>query len=95
MFCIIDHQFELTYKQIQGYEDLDIPFLFLDTANVETIYKYNGSKYMFTNYSDNKRSENYIVDTGGSVATVILDMSIKFGGNPIIFIGQDLAYTDN
>lgn len=95
MFCIIDPQFELTYKQIEGYENIYIPLLFLDTANSDTISKYKGPKYIFTNQQESKTPEECIVDTGGSVATAILDMSIKFGGNPIIFIGQDLAYTDN
>jgi len=34
------------------------------------------------------------VDSGGSVATTILDIAIKMGGNPIILVGQDLAYVD-
>lgn len=31
---------------------------------------------------------------GPSVANVTFDLARKFGGNPIIFVGQDLAYTD-
>lgn len=37
--------------------------------------------------------ESWRVETGGSVATAALDILIKWGGNPIIFLGQDLAYT--
>ncbi len=33
--------------------------------------------------------------TGGSVATTALDVAIRMGGNPIIFVGQDLGFTDN
>lgn len=35
------------------------------------------------------------LETGGSVATSAFSFSQFCGGNPIIFIGQDLAFTDN
>lgn len=33
------------------------------------------------------------ISTGPSVANVAFDMAVQFGLNPIVFIGQDLAYT--
>lgn len=92
MFCIIDPQ-DKTYRQIEGFEDLDIPFVYMDTASAYTVSKYNGPKYIAIGtlgYEDHET-----IDSGGSVATAIMDMAIKFGGNPIVFVGQDLAYTDN
>ncbi|MEK7772725.1 MAG: 6-hydroxymethylpterin diphosphokinase MptE-like protein, partial [Deltaproteobacteria bacterium] len=35
---------------------------------------------------------SYFASTGGSVTTTALDMGIMFGCNPIIFVGQDLAF---
>jgi hypothetical protein len=92
MFCIIDAQ-ELTYSQIQGVEDAQVPFVFLNTANHKTVSRYKGPKYMAYNKEASIEQEGR-VESGGSVATAMLDMAIKFGGNPIIFIGQDLAHTN-
>lgn len=94
MFCIIDPSI-LTYKQIEGIEDLDIPFIYLDTANEYTVSKYNGPKYVISNKANGGTSNKELIEMGGSVATAIMDMAIKFGGNPIVFVGQDLAYVDN
>lgn len=35
-----------------------------------------------------------VVETGGSVATTMLDIAIKMGHNPIVFVGLDLAYPE-
>jgi hypothetical protein len=35
-----------------------------------------------------------ILDTGGTVSHSMVDFAYKMGANPIILIGQDLAYTD-
>ena len=37
----------------------------------------------------------HLFQTGGSVSTTALDLGITFGCSRIIFIGLDLAYTDN
>jgi hypothetical protein len=34
------------------------------------------------------------VDVGESVSTFMLDTAVKMGSNPIVFIGQDLAFSD-
>jgi hypothetical protein len=94
LFCIIDPQ-DVTYKQIEGYEDIDIPLVYLNTASAYTVSKYRGPKYVAFNDSRYLLDDNYIIDSGGSVATAIMDMAIKFGGNPIVFVGQDLAYINN
>ncbi|MCX7748447.1 MAG: DUF115 domain-containing protein [Clostridia bacterium] len=93
LFCIIDPLMN-TYKQIEDLEDLDIPLVFLDTACSYTISAYEGPKYAACNNESRIGMREHLVDTGGSVATAILDMAIKLGGNPIIFMGQDLAYTN-
>jgi hypothetical protein len=38
--------------------------------------------------------ERGVVRAGGSVATSAFDLAVKLGCSPIIFVGQDLAYTD-
>ncbi|HHV28935.1 MAG TPA: motility associated factor glycosyltransferase family protein [Clostridium sp.] len=91
-FAIIDPQKE-TYNQIKGYENIGIPLIYLATAASYTISHYLGPKLVayYGKYND---GSEYVVDSGGSVATTILDIAIKMGGNPIILVGQDLAYVD-
>lgn len=93
MFSMIDVK-PWMYRQIEGYENLNIPFVFLNTASPKAVESYNGPKYMAYN-TDSPKDQEGRIESGGSVATAMLDMAIHFGGNPIIFIGQDLAYTDN
>lgn len=91
-FCIIDPQ-ELTYNQIKGVEDSNIPFIFLNSASHYTVSKYNGPKYIAYTM-DSPTSQIGRIASGGSVATAVLELSILFGAESIIFIGQDLAYTN-
>lgn len=91
IFCLLDAD-EIVYEQIKGYEDLDIPLCFLSTASHKAVSSYNGPKYMFYN---EEHDNNLIIETGKSVATAVLDIAIKGNGNPLIFVGQDLAYVSD
>lgn len=91
MICIIDSQ-EIVYNQLRGYENLNVPLCFLSTASRWAVKNYKGPKFKFYNYN---KENNIIINTGKSVATAILDIAIKIGANPIIFIGQDLAFLNN
>lgn len=91
MVCITDCQ-EIVYEQFRGYENLSIPLCFLNTASHLAVSKYNGPKYIFYNQL---KDQNTVIDTGKSVATAILSIAIKGGANPIVFVGQDLAFVDN
>lgn len=93
MFCIIDPTEELMFKQIEGLANLQVPMAFLNTANHKVVKAYRGPKYIAYTEESPETQEGRI-DSGGSVATVALELAIKFGANPIIFIGQDLAYTN-
>ncbi len=92
LFAIIDPQ-EATYNQIKGYENIGIPLIYLATAASYTISRYLGPK-LVAYYGKYDNGSEYTVDSGGSVATTILDIAIKMGGNPIILVGQDLAYVN-
>ncbi len=39
--------------------------------------------------------ERGAIKLGGSVSTAGFDLAVRFGANPIIFIGQDLSFPDN
>lgn len=90
MFMIIDSGPKMR-TQIQGFENSDIPFIYLITANRATVEAYKGPRFVF--YNDEIYSENnVIIETGGSVSTGVLNLMIKMGCNPIIFVGQDLGF---
>ncbi|HOQ17418.1 MAG TPA: DUF115 domain-containing protein [Defluviitaleaceae bacterium] len=94
MFCIIDPQYGPTYSQIEGYEDLDIPLVFHEYAAADTIAKYRGPKYIASDKKEHIENPGHLMELGGSVATAVVDLAIRFGGNPIVFVGQDLAFTN-
>jgi len=89
------------YEQISGFENIQVPMLLLSTAFKDFAKKYQGKKYMICQ-KDYSKAEKYaslkgdmLFETGGSVSTTALDNGISFGCRRIIFVGLDLAYTDN
>lgn len=96
--CAVDPQ-DITYTIMKNELNSNVPLVFMESANYKLVSEYKGSKILFSN----EGMETYIksivgkeVDSlmqGGSVAHVCMGLSYYLGCNPIIFIGQDLAYT--
>ncbi|EDS76726.1 protein of unknown function [Clostridium botulinum C str. Eklund] len=88
---------EVAYKMIEGYiEKTKVPLLFYEGTNEQVVEKHNGSKLYFSQNSImNDIFEMHIenIGAGGSIAHTLTSAAIFMGCNPIIFIGQDLAYT--
>lgn len=86
------------YSQIQGEEAQEIPMLILATADRRVAKNYQGPKYlvcqqgyeMAFKYAEKNRFMCY--NSGGSVATLALDIAIRLQAASIAFIGLDLAY---
>lgn len=86
--------------QLKGL-DIDVPIIVLSTCDKNVMINYKGFKYialqegypLAEEYA--KKNNHKQVETGGSVATTGLDVAIRMGCNPIIFVGQDLAFTEN
>ena len=100
-FVIVTDANERVYSQIKGFEQYQIPMLILSTAYKEFAQEYSGKKYLICQ-KDYKKAEEYakkmgasLYRTGGSVSTTALDIGIQFECKRIIFLGLDLAYTDN
>ncbi len=78
----------------------DTPLFYLSTAYNETILLHKGPRYRVYQggYADAERfareHNEPLIQTGGSVATALLDMMVYLGGETIALVGQDLAYTD-
>jgi hypothetical protein len=100
-YIIIIDANELVYRQIEGMEDVGIPLLGLSTVYHKVFKNYLGSKYLICQEGF-KKAENYafnnnfkLYKSGGSVSTTALEIGIQFKCNRIIFVGLDLAYTNN
>jgi hypothetical protein len=98
-FMIIDPK-ELVLEQLEGLFHLKIPFFFLSTVHPSLPRFYQGPKYIVFQagypLAEKQAMERGIpaINSGGSVATALFDLLLKFGFSPICLIGQDLAYTN-
>lgn len=79
----------------------DIPMILLENGNSEVVEKHRGKKFfslMWQGFCKHiyERYEKPIpwLETGGSVANNVYSFLQFVGCNPIIFVGQDLAYTN-
>lgn len=95
--CVID-PVETTYKLMEKYLYLDVPLIFYEGTNADVVEKYKGKKIFYAREAFVKRFLRRDIDTllsGGSVAITCLGLAIYLGCKNIIFIGQDLAFTDD
>lgn len=78
-----------------------IPLFYLSTVMPRVISQYVGLKIMLLQQGMEQaeklaKERNVVaVQTGGSVATTLLDWMVQLGAKQICFIGQDLAYSNN
>ncbi len=85
-------------RQLEGL-DITAPLFMFLTIQAKIIEEYKGPKVMLLQRGfelAEKLAEDQghiLIETGGSVATTALELAVYFGGSPIIFVGQDLAYT--
>lgn len=98
--CSFDLQ-GYSYDLIKEYLDSDVPLVYNELSNVNVVHDYKSRKIYFTDIMLGGITDkiiNYKVDglfQGGSVAHICMSFAEYLGCNPIIFIGQDLAYTNN
>lgn len=100
MFAIVDALKPLDLVQIE--EARNIPLVTTLNAASEVLEYHTGMKFF---YNEGFQFAERIflktgqpigdVESGGSVATSAFSLLYKIGLNPIILVGQDLAFTDN
>ncbi len=96
----IDPQ-EFSYIHLTDYFAANIPLIFMPTSNPVIVKKYKGKKFVVlknspvTSHQSPVTSDKGYTEGGGSVSCIALDILIKLGVNPIIFIGQDCAFPGN
>ena len=100
-YVIITDANAAVYPQIEGIGNIGVPLLYLSTVYHKVVKDYVGDKY-FICQKDYNLSEAFacqngyrLFNTGGSVSTTALDIGIQFGCKRIIFVGLDLAFTNN
>lgn len=95
---IVDPQ-PIVARQLEGATGF-CPLIFLPTASKEAVAAYPGLKLAAFQVGHPQVEElarglgRPLIETGGSVATAALDIAIRMGANPIILVGQDLAYVN-
>lgn len=100
-YIIITDPSDFLYDmQLKGL-DIDVPIIVISTCDKNVMMNYKGKRYIAlqTGYTPAeeyaKANNRCLVKSGGSVATTGLDVAIRMGCNPIAFVGQDLAFTEN
>jgi len=96
-FITVIHGEENVYlKQMKDHLHLHIPLLYIPGVNYHLLQKYSGKRIIGLPKRDYYPKLEMIlkkgyIKSGGSVATVALDFARQLGGNPLVFVGQDLA----
>lgn len=100
-YAIIIDGGSFTHGQVCGVEDCQVPLLYMSTVYYKIPAQYQGEKYVIFqkdfSYSEKYASEKGypLFQSGGSVTTTALDIGICFGCEKIVFVGLDLAYTND
>ena len=96
LLAVVDSN-EVSYELCKGYiENLNRPLLFFEESSEKVAANHKGKKLFFTYNDEIRKIADHNVKpliTGGSVAHIMTSYAVMLGCNPIIFIGQDLAYT--
>ncbi len=94
--CVID-PFPRSFQLVENNLRDDIPLVYYEGTNSDVVIRHGGDKIFYTMDSVLEKHLNEDIMSlayGGSVAHTCTALALHFGCNPIIFIGQDLAYTN-
>ena len=88
-----------SYELVEDFiSDISVPLVYYNSTNSEIVKKHTGKKIFCVDnkfLNDILGKEIEYSGMGGSVAHFITNFAIYCGCNPIVFIGQDLAYTND
>lgn len=99
-FVMISDPNEPIVEQFQGYETSYSTLFYLSTANHSAVSNFKGPRYILWQdgfhlaEEEAKKRDEPLINTGGSVATGLLDVMVFLGATKVALIGQDLAFTD-
>lgn len=86
------------YEHIKEYNNKDTSLLTDIQSYPRILQNFQGPIFVaavesfITSWSDNTLEDKGAMETGGTVANSAMTAAYKMGANPIIFVGQDLAF---
>lgn len=100
-----DFVFTIDFKEksrlhFQDIKNYDPAIIFAAEASNASLEVYKGRRFVagsnkpFPRWLNKISKDKGIVATGMSVAHFIFNLAVKFGCEPLIFVGQDLSFTD-
>jgi len=95
--CVIDPD-DVAYMQVKDCEYGKVPLVYFERTNWKVVENHSGNKVInsFDEGLYKMLGTNVgVLDHGGSVAHNCLGLAVKLRCSPIMFIGQDFAYTNN
>jgi len=98
LFAITDPK--ATHLQLLNLELPETTLLYLSTAYHDTVILHKGPRRILwqKGFEEAEKmaeiKKDPTIQTGGSVATTLLDVLIYLGGESVALVGQDLAFTD-
>ncbi|UNL84780.1 motility associated factor glycosyltransferase family protein [Priestia koreensis] len=100
-FVMVSDPLDNIIEQFEDLNNENIPLFYLSTANSKAIFNYQGPRYIVwqKGYKNAEQEAairgQTLIETGGSVATCLLDVMITMGAEQVALVGQDLAFTNN
>ncbi|OIQ12534.1 motility associated factor glycosyltransferase family protein [Neomoorella thermoacetica] len=90
---------EANYRHFEGLRTGEIPLVFVPTAHYKILEEHKGLKFVvgggnpLIDWTCQFIETKGLLNFGGSVAHAAFDLALRMGCNPVILVGQDLAYT--
>lgn len=100
-YVIVTEPNERALAQINGLEGAGVPMLMLSTAHHGYMLRYPAKHYLIFQEGYLRAEtaaallQTSLYQTGGSVSTTALDVALRLGAAKVVFLGLDLAFTDN
>lgn len=98
--CLVDPQEDIV-SLMGEHINSGIPLIFMDSGSNQVVKRHKGLKIIAANQGMEKHLEDMLgtkvgsIIQGGSVAHFCMGLAVYLGCSTIIFIGQDLAYTND
>ena len=99
--CSVDFG-KVNISHLKGLMDSDVPFVVLNRTYAPILMSYKGPKFIVSSLSPgfDKTASGLItnrgsLDQGGSVAHLCFSLAYHLGCDPIMLLGQDLAYEND
>ncbi|WP_394866598.1 motility associated factor glycosyltransferase family protein [Paraclostridium bifermentans] len=88
---------DITYDMVKDGFYAKVPLIYCEKSNSKLVREYEGKKVVVSqgalNIIENLK-DMIVCMSGGSVAHTCTDIAFLLGCNPIVFVGQDFAYTN-